>query len=68
MYGNTVVTAVTLAIGGNGSKIAYFSHSVGTAVHSAQYTPRDSPPPFSRKPRDQQCRTPEGGGGCQKLE
>ena len=32
MYGNTAVTAVTLAIGVKGSKIDYFSHSVGT-VH-----------------------------------
>ena len=31
VYGNTVVTAVTLANGGNGSKIAYFAHSAGTA-------------------------------------
>ena len=31
VYGNTVVTAVTLAIGENGSKIAYFSHSAGRA-------------------------------------
>ena len=30
-HGNTVVTAVPLAIGENGSKIAYFSHSAGTA-------------------------------------
>ena len=30
-YGNTVGTAVTLAIGGNGSKRAYFPHSAGTA-------------------------------------
>ena len=34
MYGNTVVTVFTLAIGQNGSKIAYFSHSAGT-VHGA---------------------------------
>ena len=26
MYGTTGVTAVTLAIGGNGSKIAHFAH------------------------------------------
>ena len=31
MYGNTVVTAVTLSIGEFGSKIAYFSHIAGTA-------------------------------------
>ena len=31
MSGNTVGPAVTLAIGENGSKIAYFSHSAGTA-------------------------------------
>ena len=29
--GKTVVTAVTLAIGGNGSKMAYLLHSAGTA-------------------------------------
>ena len=33
MQGNTVVTAVTLAIGGNGSKIAYFSNSPFTAMN-----------------------------------
>ena len=27
MYGNAVVTAITVAIGDNGFKIAYFSHS-----------------------------------------
>ena len=31
MYGNTVVVAVTLAMGGNRFKIAYFSHSPRTA-------------------------------------
>ena len=31
MHGNTVVTAVTVAIGENGSEMAYFSHSAGTA-------------------------------------
>ena len=31
MHENTVVIAVTLAIARNGSKIAYFSHSAGTA-------------------------------------
>ena len=34
MYGNAVDTAVTFAIGENGSKMAYFSHSARTA-HSA---------------------------------
>ena len=37
--GNTVVTAVTLAIGENGSKIVDFSHSAGTA-HGAEQPPR----------------------------
>ena len=36
MHGNTVVTAVTVAIGENGSKIAYFSHSVRTVAQSAR--------------------------------
>ena len=31
MHGNTVVTAVTSATGENGSKMANFSHSAGTA-------------------------------------
>ena len=31
MHGNTVATAATVAIGENGSKIASFSHSAGTA-------------------------------------
>ena len=43
MYGNTVIIAVTLAIGGNGSKMAYFSHSAGTA-HGA---PSESPKSLS---------------------
>ena len=38
MSGNTVVTPVTLVIGENGSKTAYFLHSAGT-VH-AQRTVR----------------------------
>ena len=36
MHGNTVVTAVTLAIGENGSKIAYISHNVRKA-HGATH-------------------------------
>ena len=36
-YGNTVVTAVSLAIGGNRFKIAYFSYSVGTAHGAPPY-------------------------------
>ena len=35
MHRDSVVVAAALAIGGNGSKIAYFSHS----AHSAQCTP-----------------------------
>ena len=38
--GSTVVTAVTLAIGGNRSKIAYFSHSAGTARAQRTVRPR----------------------------
>ena len=36
MHGNTVVTAVTLAIEGNAAKIAYFPNGVGTA-HGVPY-------------------------------
>ena len=31
MYGNTVIPTVTLAIGGNGCKVACVSHSTRTA-------------------------------------
>ena len=44
MSGNTVVTAVTLAIRENGSKIAYFLHSARTA-HGA--------PPSKPNPHDE---------------
>ena len=37
MSGNTTVTAVPLAIGGDGSQIAFFSHGAGTA-HGAPLT------------------------------
>ena len=39
MYGNAVVTAVTVAIGGNGSKIVYFSHSARTAPGAPPVAP-----------------------------
>ena len=41
-YGNTVGTAVTLAIGGNGCKMAYCSHSAGR-THGVP--PLCTPPP-----------------------
>ena len=43
MSENTVATAVTLAIGENGSKIHYFSHSACTAH------PLCTPPPPYKK-------------------
>ena len=42
--GNTVRTAGTSAIGGNASKIAYFSDSTRTAAHSARCAPFSSTP------------------------
>ena len=38
MYGNTLVTTVTVAIVKNGPKIAYFSHSARTAQDATPKT------------------------------
>ena len=65
MSGNTVGTAVTLAIGENGSKIAYFSHSACTVREQRTLRPLNRPPNTTTLRSSPRGGLVVGGGGLQ---
>ena len=62
MYGDTVVTAVTLAITGNGSTVAYFAPQRGNSAGTAHGAPPDGPLEMVLLTPPQHTPDPSGNG------